>query len=781
LKSFTAKLSGTKSDKRVTYLVLIFVLFATPAHSRAAAQARPSLNTVTELGKKLFEAARSDDVATLVQLLDQHASPNAREENTQRTPLFYGVERGNIKTVRLLLERGATPNAKDFWGMTPLMLAAKLNDRVRFEMVQMLVHAKADVDAESLHGDTAIQLAADAGFTDTVLFLAERGTRASVKSGLNLALLKAAQRGTLSDVITLLNHGANPNTQPRALNSSGEIVFKGDTPLIEAATHGQSRVVSALLEAGADPNLSGHRGRTALLASIQQRAEMTKLLLDRGANPNVKEDSGKTPLMHAVVSIMSETQRAETMELLIKGGADVNAKDNAGNSVAQLALASGNLAAVAILTEKGASLDAKGKSQAAAEFAARNRFPDVAKLLLDDENLNGKDKNGLTALMRVAQRGHAPMLRMLLYLGSQVNLQDHNGMTALMYAARYRYTDAVKALLAAGAFPNTTDKKGTTALIMAIPTYAVAMYPDTHRWARGSESPVTVRALLEGGAYPHSTDADGLTPLIFAAGRGQADIVKLLLAAGANPNVKGPYGISAYHVAAGEDVIEILKKARALNRQTWQMPKMSLQSINNLLLSASLYGDVNLMEVLLKEGADPNVRGGAYWTTPLLAAVGGSQHAAVETLLRHKADPNGTDTHNATPPLVAAADRATTSRDTPAAIRLVKTLLDAGANVNASDIFGITALAKASARGNAEMVRLLLARGANPNAADKAGKTPLIHFVEFAPRSAAPDVARLLIAAGADVHAKDGAGRSAIDIAISNNSTGIVALLREAK
>jgi ankyrin repeat protein len=107
--------------------------------------------------------------------------------------------------------------------------------------------------------------------------------------------------------------------------------------------------------------------------------------------------------------------------------------------------------------------------------------------------------------------------------------------------------------------------------------------------------------------------------------------------------------------------------------------------------------------------------------------------------------------------------------------------LDAGANVNSFDAFGISPLAKACARGNVEMVRLFLARGGNPNLKDQAGKTPLIHFVDSATSSAATDIVGLLIAAGGDVNTTDRAGRSAIDIARARNRTDIVALLSKTK
>jgi uncharacterized protein len=71
-----------------------------------------------------------------------------------------------------------------------------------------------------------------------------------------------------------------------------------------------------------------------------------------------------------------------------------------------------------------------------------------------------------------------------------------------------------------------------------------------------------MRLLLEHGANPNVTDKDGLTPLIHAAGRGRLPLVQTLLAYGADVNTKGAYAITAWQVAAGDEVIEVLNQAR---------------------------------------------------------------------------------------------------------------------------------------------------------------------------------------------------------------------------
>jgi ankyrin repeat protein len=149
----------------------------------------------------------------------------------------------------------------------------------------------------------------------------------------------------------------------------------------------------------------------------------------------------------------------------------------------------------------------------------------------------------------------------------------------------------------------------------------------------------------------------------------------------------------------------------------------------------------------------------------LVGAARAGDSAAVASLLASGADVNARDREGSTA-LMFAAMRGDA--------KMVQALLDAGADPNLKDANGETALLLGAARG-VEIVRALLSEGADPNLADGEGQTPLLVAAENQPESV-----RLLIESGADVNHLDDFGVGALTIAEASGSAEIVALLRGA-
>lgn len=100
---------------------------------------------------------------------------------------------------------------------------------------------------------------------------------------------------------------------------------------------------------------------------------------------------------------------------------------------------------------------------------AKNNVDCVKVLLKAGADVNAKDKDGITTLMRAVLKGHTDCVKTLLKAGADVNAKLKDGSTALMIAATLGYADCVKALIAAGADINAKeDKKGYTALMFAV-------------------------------------------------------------------------------------------------------------------------------------------------------------------------------------------------------------------------------------------------------------------------------------------------------------------------
>jgi uncharacterized protein len=154
-------------------------------------------------------------------------------------------------------------------------------------------------------------------------------------------------------------------------------------------------------------------------------------------------------------------------------------------------------------------------------------------------------------------------------------------------------------------------------------------------------------------------------------------------------------------------------------------------------------------------------------TTPIVEAVKSGDVSAVRALVESGADVNAVEGDGATALHWAAYE------DDEA---LVETLLAAGAKADAANDLGVTPLHLASANGSPAIVLRLLARNADPNAASEAGVTPLME----AARAGSLDVVRALLARGVEVNARESArGQTALMWAAARRHPDVVHLLLE--
>jgi uncharacterized protein len=184
-----------------------------------------------------------------------------------------------------------------------------------------------------------------------------------------------------------------------------------------------------------------------------------------------------------------------------------------------------------------------------------------------------------------------------------------------------------------------------------------------------------------------------------------------------------------------------------------------------ILISAAAHGDLDIVNVLLSRGVDLNVKDRRGYTA-LSHAVEAMYEDVVDALLTHPdLDPNAKGL-NARPVLLAYVWRDNQER--------VEKLLAHGADVNAQDADGDTALHGAAQTGNIEIMQRLLEKGADPNVKNKQGGTPLMWAAVYGHQ----DSARLLLSRGADASLKDNDGITAAEWAARNKRDNVVLLLR---
>ena len=229
------------------------------------------------------------------------------------------------------------------------------------------------------------------------------------------------------------------------------------------------------------------------------------------------------------------------------------------------------------------------------------------------------------------------------------------------------------------------------------PSEASGLFPDAMLGAVTNGHSSVVERLLQAGANPEGRNSSGAL-LLQAASRGYLDMVKMLLGAGAGLD-RMFNGMTACQVAMGNERWEVVELLRAKGA-AWANP---------LLHYAARHGDLKRLQEALAGGADVNCIANDPRETPLMAAAGNGQAAAIRLLIAHGADPR--KQAGRVPVLYLAT---VFGRN----IEAIEVLLTAGAKTDA-DFDGVTPLMAAAKRGDLEVVKLLLTHGANPNARNR--------------------------------------------------------------
>ena len=255
--------------------------------------------------------------------------------------------------------------------------------------------------------------------------------------------------------------------------------------------------------------------------------------------------------------------------------------------------------------------------------------------------------------------------------------------------------------------------------------------------------------------------------LHWAAENGHGDVVTFLLDMGADIEAKDdknndtPLMRASYsgHV----DVVEILLKRGAIIAG-------GRTDEETILLTAAWLENTGIVNLLLKYGADIDVRLQRNGATSLNEAARHGHEAMVQCLLQGGADIEAKDLYSHTPLVWAVKEGRT---------RVVQILLEHGANVNANDDKSISVLTRAAIQGRTEIAQLLLEKGANIEAKLPGPRysTPL-HEAAW---SGQEEMVRMLIRNGADIEAREGEGKTALFRSAQHNQARLIEFLLEHK
>jgi ankyrin repeat protein len=348
--------------------------------------------------------------------------------------------------------------------------------------------------------------------------------------------------------------------------------------------------------------------------------------------------------------------------------------------------------------------------------------------------------------MVAARTGNPEVMKLLLAHGGDANAREpERGQTALMWAALEKHPDVVRVLIGAGADiwartkANVPDKEAGSAGGAAgqgggrrPPSNGANGFTPLLFAARVGDLD-TARLLLEAGGDVNDVADDGLSALVLATLRGHVALATLLLEYGADPNADSA-GYTALHWAAGSWETELTVTAITTDRDgEWET------------IAGLKEGRLPLVNSLLAHGADPNARikrtparAGSSKNPALAELVGATPFliaaAAGATDVMRALAAKGADTHLAAAgkgtPLMAAAglgrvqgEVSVPEKDTLAAAQLIVQL--GGADLNAVDAVGNTALHYAAYMRRDSIVRFLVEQGAALEVKNKFGETPL--------------------------------------------------------
>ena len=444
-------------------------------------------------------------------------------------------------------------------------------------------------------------------------------------------------------------------------------VFAAGASLIDAIKSGDRAAALTMLQQKVDVNAPEPNGTTPLhYAAYKEDVELVDRLLKAGAKPNVTNDFGSTPMAEAAT-----VGNAAIIKLLLKAGADVNSPNREGQTALMAVARTGHVDAAAALLDAGADVNAT------------------------------EQWGGQSALMWAASQKQSAMIKLLVERGANVNARgtprdwerritaeprpkdlSRGGFTPLLYAAREGCVECARYLVSGGADINLTDPDRTTPLVIALmnmrfdtAAYLISAGADLDKWDLYGRSPMYAAvdlSTLPRGGRPDLPSTDETTAL---------QVIKMMLDRGANPNIqlklRPPFRNVIFDRGSDNAVLTIGATP---------------------LLRASKAGDnPEAIKLLLEHGAHvdlPNVDG----ITPLMTATG----------MGHGNN--------------ASRGKYNTEDDSLAALPL---LLKAGANINAHAVDGQTALHSAVQKGWLKVVKFLAENGADLDAKDARGRTAL--------------------------------------------------------
>src|SRR5215472_7394614 len=444
--------------------------------------------------------------------------------------------------------------------------------------------------------------------TAAIAFLLVSGVSAATRS----EVADAAMQGDRSEVRALLEKKADVNAPQ----------VDGTTALHWAVRAGDLDMTETLLKAGARASAANQSGATpVLLAALNGSAAILERLIQAGADPNVPlSQTGDTALMMA-----ARTGKVDAVRMLVDHRAQVNAKETWGGTTALMWAVSERHPEVAkLLVEHGADVNVKSNF---VPSASGRGFEGTAAVLPNANQATEEFASGwMTALMFAAREDDLESARILIQAGADVNAFGGDGKDALGLALFDGSYAVASLLIDSHANVNHADAQRFTPLFWAVDRRNMETAPN-FPWMVTTDSFPLIQKLLDAGANPNALVNNTprarmregsprivyATSLMRAAFAGDIELVKLLLAHGADPHIQSSDRETTLMAACGLAFINGYHRQRP-STERLEVVKLLVdlgEDVNHAdsygitpLMAAANFGDINIVRYLIDKGAD---------------------------------------------------------------------------------------------------------------------------------------------------------------------------------
>jgi uncharacterized protein len=496
-----------------------------------------ALFCLTAAALPIWAQAPKESLASLIEegnrkaALDQiraGADVNAAQPDGTR-PIQWAVYRVDYDLLDALIAKKAKVDVANEFGSTPLGEAAKLADA---RMVRTLLDAAAQVDKPNQDGETPLMLAIKTGELPVVEMLIKAGANVNARETFHnqTALMWAADAPKSAGEIVKLLLSKGADFKPRALTSDwgSQITSEpraqyrpegGLTALLYATRSGCYSCVEELIGAGADVNYPTPEGVTPLMIALDNdHNDVAKLLLDHGANPNLWDWWGRTPLYIAI------DRREAVLAPLRTGILTIRTPSVAPKPRASSGPPVSNLEMIIALMSAGVDLNPQLNMHRPSRGGNSGRFV--------EEFYN----TGCTPLLRATIAGDMEVVRALLDKGASPNISGM-GLTPFLVAAGVGTGGRGTGLA------SSTSSGGPAN--MALMDLLLEHGADVNAQVTGTQT-YSFRI----SRAPSATE--GMTALHVAAQKGNADVVRYLLAKGSNTDLPDSKGRKPIDLAGTE-------------------------------------------------------------------------------------------------------------------------------------------------------------------------------------------------------------------------------------